>query len=84
MEPVSLGPDSEGLFSGFRCATFRQRWTRDIEDTIRNTLAGALEADPSMRALGYVDAGALVSLIVWCQVASKSGRRLTWADLTEG
>jgi len=65
VEPTSLGPEAGALFAAFRCTVFRQRWTRDIEDTIRETLATELAINPQTQALGYVVDGKLVSLVVW-------------------
>jgi hypothetical protein len=81
LEAVSLGPEHRALFDRFRCTVFRRRWTRDIEDTIRD-LADSLEADPKLKALGYIQDGKLLSLIVWNEVARERWRIAILATAT--
>jgi len=65
VEPVELNADGRDLFASFECTIFRQRWTRDIENTIRERLADELTLDPTLSALGFIVEGQLAALIVW-------------------
>lgn len=53
------------MFAAFECANRREKWTAEIEATIRNDLADTLAAESGIEALGYVDGDKLAAIAAW-------------------
>ena len=64
VEIRELTADHRALLEGFQCVTPQQSWTRDVQETIRETVPDLIESGDA-HALGAFRGETLCSVIVW-------------------